>query len=521
MDATLQKTLDKAWNSTCKVLLGQEIGPMSDYREWLEKYQLHGSKRKSSKSGKDVWFASGAYPANARVVSADELEQNKGYSLSINQIKDIDSILQAISEQYEYTGNRYLGNCAFIDSSDQLFDAQYVHNSTNVQESMYVSSSFMIRKGSKYVFGSGFLGESEFMVRVVGTYNCKRALECYFMPDCSDAYFSHSCYGCHDIMFCFGKRSAMHAIGNLALPKEKYLQLKKKLLAEIAGWLMKEKDFPALFELVPAGLPKNPPSISAKAEPPGDMKPVEEGFASTCRVVLKKELPGSIQDYEKWLSENTVLVKEAATPFGGETVYPEEFTVYPHFPAERRTNIREMMALGKTVALQEKEVESLKSVIKALPKIAYFTSEFEAGDNFNNILSICFHAVNSYKVYDATYAENNAFGFMALHSKFTYGCNRPLETEFAIKCYNSVYLKRCLELDSCEKCADTYFSHNCEALSDCMFCFNLKGRRNHIGNTEFPKEKYAAVKDAVLEQVVDELSRKKKLALNIYNVGEG
>src|SRR3989344_981536 len=95
MDATLQKTLEKAWNSTCKVLLGQEIGPMSDYQEWLEKYQLHGTKRKSNTSGKDVWFASGAYPADARVVSADELEQNKGYSLSINQIKDIDSILQA------------------------------------------------------------------------------------------------------------------------------------------------------------------------------------------------------------------------------------------------------------------------------------------------------------------------------------------------------------------------------------------------------------------------------------------
>ena len=517
MENLLDAKLEKAWESACKVLLGQEIGPLSDYRDWLCKYQTKGTKRKSSVSGKDVWLASGAYPPGARVIAADELQQNKSYSLNMNQIKDIDSILDAISEKCEYTGNRHLGNSAFIESSDQLFDSQYVQNSTNIQESTYVSDSFMIRRHSKYVFGSGYLGESEFMVRVVGTFNCKRALESYFVPDCSDTYFSHSCYGSHEIMFCFGVRSAMHAIGNLALPKEKYLSLKKKLLSEIAAELVKEKSFPALFELVPAA-PGKLPHIKVEPEPPGNMAPVEKGFASTCRVVLKKELPGGIKDYEGWLSENTVVVKEASTPFGGTTVYPEGFTVYPLFPAKRRANIKELMALGE-IALDEKEIQSLGGIRKALGKIGYFTAEFESGDNYNNILSIAYHAGDLYKLYDGTYAENNAVGFMALNSKYTYGCNRPLESEFALKCYNSVYLKRCLELDSCQKCADTYFSHNCEALSECMFCFNMKGTRHSIGNTEFPKEKYLAVKDAVLGQIFAELEKKKSLKWNIYNIG--
>jgi hypothetical protein len=52
-----------------------------------------------------------------------------------------------------------------------------------------------------------------------------------------------------------------------------------------------------------------------------------------------------------------------------------------------------------------------------------------------------------------------------------------------------------------------------------MFCFNMKGRRHFIGNTDFGKEKYAQVRGAVLSQIGEELEREKSLKWNIFNIG--
>ena len=103
--------------------------------------------------------------------------------------------------------------------------------------------------------------------------------------------------------------------------------------------------------------------------------------------------------------------------------------------------------------------------------------------------------------------------------KFVYGCSRIVESQFSMKCYDSLYLNRCFELDSCIKCADSYFCHNSEALQDCMFCFNMKGRRHNIGNTQLEKDAYAKAKDALVLQMAGELSKTGRLKWNIYNIG--
>jgi len=110
---------------------------------------------------------------------------------------------------------------------------------------------------------------------------------------------------------------------------------------------------------------------------------------------------------------------------------------------------------------------------------------------------------------------------MALNSRYVYGCHRVLESQFSLKCYNSQYLNRCLELDSCNRCADSYFCHNSEALADCMFCFNMKGARHSIGNTLLAKEEYARVKGALVSQIADELGKGKRLRLSVFGVGKG
>ena len=512
------RTLDKAWNATCRVLFGKEIGGLGSYQGWLSQYLLPTAKRKSHLSGKEVIVAKDSYPSSARFISENELVTNRDYSLGINEIKDIDSIARAIGEKCEYTGNKVLGNSAFVGSSDIVIDSQFVENSTNIEESSYVDSSFMVRKGSKYVFGSGYLANSEFLVRVVGTINSRRCLESYFVPDSSDLYFCHNCYGCQNLMFSFGQRNTGYRIGNLQLSKENYQVLKAKLLEEFVAELEEKKRFPALFGLVPDAKPGKAGMGPVEAAKIGRMEPIEKGFAATCKVLFHKPV-GGIAECEGWLSENTVRIRTLKSPFGAETCYPEKLSVFSEFPAGRRVGIYESVALGK-LGVAPEDLGSLGKLVASLGKIGYFTSEFMSGENSNVIGSpVAYHGTNIYKTYDATHADNAGVCFLALNSKHVYGCGRILESQFSLKCYNSLYLNRCLELDSCSKCADSYFCHNCEGLQDAMFCFNMKGKRNVIGNTQLEKGKYAQLRDSLVAEMAGEIGKTKALKRNIYNIG--
>lgn len=520
MEAVLEKTLEKAWNSSCRVIFGRELtGGLSAYRKWLCRDIPKPAKRKSHESDQELDLAVDAYPKSARFVSEAELKHNRDYSLSINDIKDIDSIARALAEKCEYTGSRFLGNSAYVEGSDIVMDSQYVNNSTNVEESTYVDSSFMIRKGSKYVFGSGYLAKSELVVRVIGTFNSKRCFECYFVPDSADAYFSHACFGSQNIMFCFGQRNVSHRIGNLQLAKDAYMKLKAKLLSEVCGELERKKEYPLLRELVPDVSPAPVPKIEMPAaRKEGSMAPMEKGFASTCSVLFRKNI-GGLEKFEKWLSENTVQIASATSAFGTKNFYPLGHSSISIFPIKRRVSYEESIACG-SLHLEEKEAATLEGIISGLGKIGYFTSEMYYGENSNYIDSpLVYHGSNVYKLYDITYGENAAVSFLALNSKYVYGCRRILESQFSMKCYNSLYLNRCFEMDSCNKCSDSYFCHNSEALTDSMFCFNMKGRRHNIGNTQLSKEEYAGIKDSLVQQMADELAKTGGLKRNIYNIG--
>jgi len=516
MANTLEGKMDSSWKSTCRIIFGREIGPLVKYKEWLGENMPRGARRKSHSSGKDVAVAFDAFPSGARFVSSEELQLNKSYGVSVNDMKDVDSLLSALSEKCEYAGNRRLGNSAFVESSDIVLDSQYVGNSANVEESQYVDSSFMIRKGSKHIFGCGVLGNGEFLIRVTDSYGQKRSFESSIVGTSSDCYFCHNVLGSREMMFSFGQRNKSYCIGNTQLPREKYLELKRKILAEVACILEKEGSFPSLHELVP-NIPCSARLSLAPENRSQSMVPLEKGFATTYNILLKRQ-PGGIKEYEKWLTERTIAVHEAATPFGSQTFVPDSMPVLKDFPKARLVTARESAELSK-LQMPQTSMGSLKGVLAGLGGIAFFTPELCDGQNANLIaFPHAYYVVNAYKGYDAVYAENVALSSMALNSKFVYGCHRVLESQFSLKCYNSQYLNRCLELDSCNRCADSYFCQNSEALTECMFCFNLKGGRNAIGNTTLPKEKYAKIKAALIGEMADERGRTKRLGRSIFTL---
>jgi len=87
-----------------------------------------------------------------------------------------------------------------------------------------------------------------------------------------------------------------------------------------------------------------------------------------------------------------------------------------------------------------------------------------------------------------------------------------------VNCYNSVNLKRCLEVDSSNSCSDSYFCHNCENVQNSMFCFNVKNKRYAIGNVEVGQEAYTKVKNALVLQMAGELDKNGKLNRDIFSL---
>lgn len=517
----LYTALDKSWRATCRVVLGEDIGPLKDYEGWLAEYLPKPGRRSSYLSGKEVALAVDAYHPKARFISADELGSAAAEPLSINEIKDLDSLAEALKGRWAYCGNRILGNSSLVESSDLVTDSSHVLKSSDIQQSSHIFSSFMVRAGSRNVFGSGFFSKDEFTIRSFAAVSITRCLEAHFTADSSDLYFSHNCFGCSELMFSFFQKGKRHCIGNLQLPKEKYLDIKKKLLAEIADELRRKKRFPSLFELVDAPPPKGVLERNIPSHQPEEsMEKIEKAFASTFRAIFRKG-PESITRYEDWLSRHSARITETDSPFGHKVSTPShpEFAIFSLVPAGRSVSLEESLQLGD-LRMNETDMTSLDKVREALPSIAYFTPEVCEGRCSNNIRSpLVYNSSHTYRVYDATNSEYVGVASQALDSRYIFGGNRVIESEFCVNCYNSLGLARCFEMDSSTKCADSVFCHNSEGLQDCLFCFNLKGKRHAIGNTALEAGRYTAIRNSLLGQLADEILAKKSCRLDIFMMG--
>ncbi|MBI5228067.1 hypothetical protein HY988_05750 [Candidatus Micrarchaeota archaeon] len=518
-ESEVYSQLNKEWKTTCRILLGEEIGELNDYEEWLNEYKPKAGKRNSAISGNKVMLCSDIYNAKANFVSAKELREGK--PLTINEVKDIDSIIEAVKEKWVYVGDRILGHSKFVESSDLVIDSHYVENSINITQSSNISDSFLIRLDSKNIFGSGFFGKAEFVIKLFAGFNIKRVFESYSVDDSSDMYFSHACIGCSEMLFSFFQRNKRHTIGNLQLGKEKYFELKKKLLAEAVSELKKSKSFPSLFKLSPTGV-ENVPEISLPkySESPTDLEAIERAFSNTYKVILKKESK-RMMEYQSFLSRHMIEPKQTKSVFGDTTYYVDygEAEAFSRVPKSRMVSVREGVELGK-LKLKEEDITSISKITSKLGDIAYFTIEILNGNNSNVIESpLVTHSNHVFRTFDVTHSKYTGITSQALNSSYIFGGNRVLNSDFAINCYNSLYLSRCFEVDTSTKCSDSLFLHNCEGNSETIFCFNVKGKHHAIGNLNLEQGTYTKIKDSLLEQISNELDRTKTCSLDIFTIG--
>ncbi|MBN2122130.1 hypothetical protein JW721_03675 [Candidatus Micrarchaeota archaeon] len=523
MDSVAYPKLDFAWKQTCKVLFGEELGELRDYEKWLLSNVASPREEQSSLSGRNVYLGTHDY-CKGRFIGLGEADFNKKYGpLSINEIKDIDSIVSAISERAFYAGNIVLGNSKFIEGCANVFECHYVYGSNNVDHAKNVAYSSNVKEAEN-LFGCNTIGETKFGIKNYETYKITRSFELWKSSNTSGAYFVFGLDGCSDCMFSFNLQNASYCIGNLHLGKEKYDSIKKKLLSEISGELKKKKTFPSFLDLAKESIQDSDSPIPAFSLPPAreeetDKEAIEDAFRKTTKIVLGREL-SNMDSYADYFLLHTWKMDKENSCVSGRKLWVTHYASLESVPRNRLLKWDESFEIGRRVKLEEGELDSVSSIGKNLHKIAFFCPELEAGENKNNIdTPVHGKSVNSYRSSLTGLGKNYVFSSWARRCNNVIGCTLPYLSDFAINTYYSSRITRGFEVDGSRDCMDLYFSHNCEALQEGMFCFNVKNLRRAIGNAQYSQNEYKKFKGAILEQAADELERTKSLKWDIYNIG--
>ncbi|MGV8176240.1 MAG: hypothetical protein ACP5NX_00360 [Candidatus Bilamarchaeaceae archaeon] len=234
--------VNKAWKDTCRVLLGEEIGSLDRYEDYLQRFLEPVRTMRSAASGKDVNVSSRFMHDGARFIGLDEIGKNGAgnATLNIDQIKDIDSIISAIQENFIYCGNKITGNSSNVEGSDSCSNSHFIYKSAEIYDSKYVGYSCLFRY-CESLFGCNWGGESKFIVKGYELYRSQRCMEVMRIANSSDCYYSAAIEGCTNAMFSFNQVNKRHVIGNLQLEADIYKKLKAKLLEEIRGDLEARK----------------------------------------------------------------------------------------------------------------------------------------------------------------------------------------------------------------------------------------------------------------------------------------
>ncbi len=522
MDET-QSALEKAWASTCRVLFGEELGSLQLYGKWLAELVDMPSARKSSVSGKEVIYSSRDYSAKAKSISLDEVDVNRKFPpLDINQVKDIDSIVQAIQDRVYYTGNMILGNSKYVEKSSNINDSFYVYSTTLSGNDKYMAYCTLARLDS-YGFGGNAFSQCEFCLKCHELTRVKRSFELWMSQDSADCYYSHGLKSCTGCIFCFNLQNRKNSIGNLELAPDKFKELKAKLVAEMAAELKKARRLPSLLEIVSQAGKPSVPKILPMASPqqPQDKSKIELAFSQTMNIILGRKPSKGIDAYGDWLVRHTRGFDRCKSAASGKEVYLAHYGNYTDLPRDRLLTIEEAKAFGQSAKLPAAELEgmTLKSAGPRMGKIAFFNSDIADGQNVNDMeCTINIDAVNCYRAVCSVYSKYVAYSFWPRSSEHVFGCDTVFDSAFCVNCYQSVNLKRCLEMDSCSTCSDCLYCHNCENMQNCMFCFNTKNKKYAIGNVEVGPEAYARAKAVVVGQLAAQLDKSGRTSRDIFSL---
>jgi len=321
-------------------------------------------------------------------------------------------------------------------------------------------------------------------------------------------------------------KNKRNAIGNLELAPERYKAIKEKLLGELVELLRKKKAVPTLLQIAQKCTPRKLSMSSGAGAPhvPCSKDVVEKAFLQTSQLLFGKPLEGGIDKYAAWLSKHTRLPQTRKSAADGSTIYITPYANYQNLPKDRLLSSAQAARHGASVKMEAGDTETLTlaNAHEKIGALAYFDMEMMEGKNMNLCeCSIASDSSNCYRASLLRSSKNCGYCFWMDGCENSFGCWGPFDSYSCIHTHYCNTQSRTFEIDCCGHCYDSYFLHNCENVRESMFCFGVKNRKNCIGNAELDAETYGKVKAALCEQMWQEISKKKDLKWDIYNIGSG
>ncbi len=237
----------ESFNQASKLVLGKELsGGLLAYEQWLLQKKRAIEKFPSALSKKTVYrgdYCNAALMPKDRLVKANEaffladklkLSHEEAAASSFDSLKHILGKIAFFSPEY------YAGTRSNIIQCPQAMDASNCYKAIATVFAKNCAIGMWPRH-SEALFGFDAVKKSSFCINCYESVNIKRCFECDSCTSSSDCYFCHNAENCEECMFCFNAKGLRYAIGNVQLPKEEYLKIKKLVLAEIVAKLEKDK----------------------------------------------------------------------------------------------------------------------------------------------------------------------------------------------------------------------------------------------------------------------------------------
>ncbi|MFA5929369.1 MAG: hypothetical protein WC861_00640 [Candidatus Micrarchaeia archaeon] len=243
----MHPSIEAAFRSVTKVLLGRELCGLQSYSKWLEQDVRMLTSHKSALSEADVYlsFFSFFQQTEGKVVTLAEGEELGKKAISR---EDAHRLSLANAAEVLRSIKLYAAESDVGDNIEVEEVAQHGYSSFCFHGDAFVYSKYcaycMWPRSSEHTFGSDFVFSSKFCLKCYNSVNLSRCFEVSHSVGCSDCYFCHNCENVHDSMFCFNMKNLKHAICNVELSCEDYMRIKKMVQEEIAGRLEKGKAFP-------------------------------------------------------------------------------------------------------------------------------------------------------------------------------------------------------------------------------------------------------------------------------------
>ena len=501
------------FKKTCKILFGQEIGELDEFAPYLSETNWPYVMGKSCVSGKGVLLSGPHYRKSARFASQEEIPSLKFAPVSINSIKDIDSLFAAASENAVYCGNKIFGKSIGVETADNIVDGIELHKSHDIYQSKYMAYCSVGRYGESSFGVNNFqFARNSMRCHICFLKGAQRCFETYLTCGISDSYYTMNCTSCTDLMFCFNLRSKSNCIGNLQLSRERYLALKQKLVSEMAEKLKVDKRLFSVADMFKgaAGEEKEREMISHEGE---------HALSTALRIVLQHEHK-DVAGLTSWLEKRAVKVKRA-TGAGGAVILKYETPTLKGIASAKLAPLEAALksATG-CIELGDGEMPSLEKIAARAARKSLLTLEMNEGNNLNvRQAPVMYDSTDTERLWFSLHSKHSGMSSIVTDSEYCFGGYiRVLECQFCVSCNNITKCSGCFECDSCFSCRNCLFCHNCENVEEGILCFNLKGARYAILNQSVSKEEYVRVKKLMMDYINGELEKKGELERSIFEL---